>query len=176
MDKLHLVAQIGKSYGLKGFVRVHNFSDFAQQFKNGASFFDENGDILRIKTFDKANFAALFEGFESVELAKTLTNKKLYQSEENTRKYCKLRAGEYFYFDILGLKVCEDGEILGTISDILETSTAHLLLIKSDEKLVKMGFAKEFYLPYADFYVLQICLQKGEILTQNAKILLESLS
>ena len=31
-----------------------------------------------------------------------------------------------------------------------------LLLIKSDESLVKKGFASEFYLPYVDFYVKSV--------------------
>lgn len=171
-NRLVLVAKIGRTVGVKGFVRLVNLSDFPQQFKNGARFFDEHYQIYKIKAKEGEN--VLFEGFESVEAAKTLTNLRLYQSVENSRKSCKLGVGEYFYFDIIGLKVLENGRLLGIVSDILNAGN-DLLLIKSDEKLISQGFAAEFYLPYVDFYVREISLEKGEIYAQNAVNLLESL-
>lgn len=171
-DGLVLVARLGRTVGVRGFVRLHNLSDFARQFQKNASFFDENGKIYTIK--EKQGETVLFVGFESLEAAKNLVNLRLFQSEENTRKTCKLGAGEYFYFDIIGLKVLENGLLLGVVKDILEAGN-HLLLIKSDESLVAQGLASEFYLPYVDFYVLKIDLQKGEIQAKNALTLLESL-
>ncbi len=198
MNKL-AVAKLGKSVGLKGFVRFFDLSDFPSQFKKGAKFLGENGEIYTLKAVDKQSSSLLIEGFESIELAKTLTNKTLFKSEEATRKECNLKKGEYFYFDILGCKVFESSVkhlikndknlsleqndssneksplLLGKIKDILETSASYLLLVKTDESLVKKGFAKEFYLPYADFYIQKINTQNKEIYSQNALTLLESL-
>lgn len=152
-DTLVLVAKLGRTVGVQGFVRLHNLSDFPEQFECGASFFDKNSRVLKIKARNAQR--VLFEGFESLECAKTLVNLELFQSVEKSRASCKLNEGEFFYFDIIGLEVFENGLLLGIVKDILPAGN-DLLLIKSDESLVKKGFASEFYLPYVDFYVKSV--------------------
>ena len=168
------VAILGKSVGLKGGLRLHNRSDFPEQFKKGAKFYDKNGSELVVKCFDGSNNTILFVGFESIESAKTLTNKILYSTKELTRKNCKLKKEEYFYFDILGLKIIEDGEILGEVIDIEEGANNHLLYITTDEKLIKQGFVKNFYVPYVNRFVIKVDLDAGAILTKDAKSILEN--
>lgn len=152
-EALVLVAKLGRTVGVQGFVRLHNLSDFPEQFECGASFFDKNSRVLKIKARNAQS--VLFEGFESLESAKTLVNLELFQSVEKSRTSCKLNEGEFFYFDIIGLEVFENGLLLGVVKDILPAGN-DLLLIKSDESLVKKGFASEFYLPYVDFYVKSV--------------------
>lgn len=152
-EALVLVAKLGRTVGVQGFVRLHNLSDFPEQFECGASFFDENSRVLKIKARNAQS--VLFEGFESLESAKTLVNLELFQSVEKSRTSCKLGGDEFFYFDIIGLEVFENGLLLGVVKDILPAGN-DLLLIKSDESLVKKGFASEFYLPYVDFYVKSV--------------------
>lgn len=152
-EALVLVAKLGRTVGVQGFVRLHNLSDFPEQFECGASFFDKNSRVLKIKARNAQS--VLFEGFESLECAKTLVNLELFQSVEKSRTSCKLNEGEFFYFDIIGLEVFEDGLLLGVVKDILPAGN-DLLLIKSDESLVKKGFASEFYLPYVDFYIKSV--------------------
>lgn len=152
-EALVLVAKLGRTVGVQGFVRLHNLSDFPEQFECGASFFDKNSRVLKIKARNAQS--VLFEGFESLESAKTLVNLELFQSVEKSRASCKLNEGEFFYFDIIGLEVFENGLLLGVVKDILPAGN-DLLLIKSDESLVKKGFASEFYLPYVDFYVKSV--------------------
>ncbi len=168
------VAILGKSVGLKGFLKLHNRSDFPEQFKKGAKFYDKNGFELVVKYFDRLNNTILFAGFESIESAKNLTNKILYSTKELTRKNCKLKKEEYFYFDILGLKIIEDGEILGEVVDIEEGANNHLLYIMTDEKLVKQGFVKNFYVPYINRFVIKVDLDAGAILTKDARSILEN--
>ncbi len=169
-EALVLVAKLGRTVGVQGFVRLHNLSDFPEQFECGASFFDKNSRVLKIKARNAQS--VLFEGFESLESAKTLVNLELFQSVEKSRASCKLNEGEFFYFDIIGLEVFENGLLLGIVKDILPAGN-DLLLIKSDESLVKKGFASEFYLPYVDFYVKSVELgakdSKGADL-QNANL------
>lgn len=152
-EALVLVAKLGRTVGVQGFVRLHNISDFPEQFECGASFFDKNSRVLKIKARNAQS--VLFEGFESLESAKTLVNLELFQSVEKSRASCKLGDDEFFYFDIIGLEVFENGLLLGVVKDILPAGN-DLLLIKSDESLVKKGFASEFYLPYVDFYIKSV--------------------
>lgn len=169
-EALVLVAKLGRTVGVQGFVRLHNISDFPEQFECGASFFDKNSRVLKIKARNAQS--VLFEGFESLECAKTLVNLELFQSVEKSRTSCKLNEGEFFYFDIIGLEVFENGLLLGVVKDILSAGN-DLLLIKSDESLVKKGFASEFYLPYVDFYVKSVELgakdSKGDLQSANSK-------
>lgn len=152
-EALVLVAKLGRTVGVQGFVRLHNLSDFPEQFECGASFFDKNSRVLKIKARNAQS--VLFEGFESLECAKTLVNLELFQSVEKSRTSCKLGDDEFFYFDIIGLEVFENGLLLGVVKDILPAGN-DLLLIKSDESLVKKGFVSEFYLPYVDFYIKSV--------------------
>lgn len=169
-EALVLVAKLGRTVGVQGFVRLHNLSDFPEQFECGASFFDKNSRVLKIKARNAQS--VLFEGFESLESAKTLVNLELFQSVEKSRASCKLGDDEFFYFDIIGLEVFENGLLLGVVKDILSAGN-DLLLIKSDENLVKKGFASEFYLPYVDFYIKSVELgakdSKKSADLQNAK-------
>ncbi|MBF7049289.1 16S rRNA processing protein RimM, partial [Campylobacter volucris] len=63
------VAKLGKSVGLKGYLKLHNLSDFFEQFKRGAKFFDINQKIYTIKDFDQNKSLVLFENYENLDLA-----------------------------------------------------------------------------------------------------------
>ncbi|WP_257928453.1 16S rRNA processing protein [Campylobacter lari] len=166
------VAKLGKSVGLKGYVKLHNLSDFYEQFKIGAKFFDINQKIYTIKAFDKTRSLVLFEGFESVETAKTLTNITLFQTIEATKETCKLKKDEYFYFDIIGCDVIENEQKLGVVEDILENGVGFLFCIKCDEKLQTK--VKNFYIPYVDKYIQKVDVENKKIFTQSALDILEN--
>ncbi|EAI3302901.1 16S rRNA processing protein RimM, partial [Campylobacter jejuni] len=96
------VAKLGKTVGLKGYVKLHNLSDFSSQFKKDATFFIKNTkEMLKIKHYNANNSTVLFENYEDIEKAKELTNLILFQSIEKSRQTCKLKKDEFFYFDIL---------------------------------------------------------------------------
>ncbi|NLK67533.1 MAG: 16S rRNA processing protein RimM [Campylobacteraceae bacterium] len=167
------VAKIGRTVGLKGALKLHNKSDFLSQFKKGAKFYLKDKTILEILSFNKATSQVVFKDFEDINLATTLVNKTIYQDKETTRKTCHLNKDEFFYFDIIGLKVVENNELLGVVDEILEIGGSDLFSIKTDESLVKQGFATSFYIPYLDNFVSEISLESSQILTKNAKAILE---
>ncbi|EEP3626604.1 16S rRNA processing protein RimM, partial [Campylobacter jejuni] len=103
------VAKLGKTVGLKGYVKLHNLSDFSSQFKKDATFFIKNTkEMLKIKHYNTSNSTVLFENYEDIEKAKKLTNLILFQSIEKSRQTCKLKKDEFFYFDILECEVFEE--------------------------------------------------------------------
>lgn len=168
------VGILGKSVGLKGFVRLHDKSDFPKQFKKDAKFIDKDGNELVVKSFNNANSSILFYDFEDVDLAKTLTNRTIYTTKELTRQTCKLKKDEFFYFDILGCKIYENDQNLGVVEDIEDGSANHLFYIKTDKELVQKGLAKNFYIPYINAYVEKIDIQNKIIYTKNAFLILEN--
>ncbi|EKY3401862.1 16S rRNA processing protein RimM, partial [Campylobacter jejuni] len=103
------VAKLGKTVGLKGYVKLHNLSDFSSQFKKDATFFIKNiKEMLKIKHYNASNSTVLFENYEDIEKAKELINLILFQSIEKSRQTCKLKKDEFFYFDILECEVFEE--------------------------------------------------------------------
>lgn len=168
------VAKLGRTVGLKGALKLHNLSDFESQFKKGAKFFTKDGSELVIKSYEKIQKLVIFEDFESIEKASELVNLVLLRSIEDTRKFCKLEKGEFFYFDIIGCKICENDEILGFVSDIIQSGAGFLFCINTQDHLIQKGLAKEFFVPYNDHFVLNVDIKNKKISTQNALAILEN--
>lgn len=75
---------------------------------------------------------------------------------------------------MLGLNIVENGEILGVVKDIEDNLNNALLYVKTSDDLVFIGFAKNFYVPYIDRFVISVSLENKEILTKDAKSILEN--
>ncbi len=174
IERLLEVAVLGRTVGLNGGLKLHNRSDFIKQFKKGAKFCLKDGKELVISSFNAASGVVVFEGFGSIEAAKTLVNQTLFCTISQTKKYCKLSSGEYFYFDIIGLTIIENGEVLGVVDDILEVGGGFLFEVKSPKSLVDSGLAKSFFIPYNDHFCEQIDLCGGTISVKNARAILEN--
>ena len=101
MNELLQVARLGKTVGLKGGLRLYNLSDFPTQFKKGAKFLLENGEILEICSFNRENSVVVFKNYTDLDLAKVLINRTIFQTKEATKSGIKLKKGEFFYFDVL---------------------------------------------------------------------------
>lgn len=174
MNDLVEVAQIGKTVGLKGDLKLYHRGDFPEQFKKNAKFLTEDKRLLEVKTISKDKNLVSFVGFEDIEKAQKLTNLILYISKDDTRKNCKLKKDEFFYFDIIGLNIVENDENLGKVVDIQTIAMDDLLYIQTEKNLVLKGFAKYFYIPYRDNFIQEVSLDKAEIKVKNSFAILEN--
>ncbi|AXP08705.1 ribosome maturation factor RimM [Campylobacter hepaticus] len=170
------VAKLGKTVGLKGYIKLYNLSDFSSQFKKDASFFIENGKkILKIKHYNANNSTVLFQNYEDIQKAKELINMILFQSIEQSRQTCKLKKDEFFYFDILECEVFDEHIKLGKVINILEIGTSYLLEVQSDEKWVEKKYSQKFFIPYLNKFIKSVNIQKREIFcTKDAFLILEN--
>lgn len=166
------VCKLGKTIGLKGFVKLHDLSDFPSQFKKGAKFYDADSREFTLESYDTARKVAKFVGFDDVDQASNLTNLTLYRTVADTRKYCKLSNGEYFYFDVVGCDVLENELNLGSVADILEVANGFLFCVKTHENL--SNFAKEFFIPYSDRFVEKIDIAAKKIYVRRSLEILEN--
>ncbi|MBE0495800.1 MAG: 16S rRNA processing protein RimM [Campylobacterales bacterium] len=169
------VAQIGKVVGLKGDLKLHSHSDFPEQFHVGATFYTASGSPLRICAFNAQTFHVRFASYEERERASTLTNTFLYTTIEATKQTCTLSEGEYFWFDIVGCKVVENGEVLGVVEEIERIGTQDYFVLNTAPHLVEQGLCATFLIPYGDRYVLHVNVDSKEIISKDARELLESL-
>jgi 16S rRNA processing protein RimM len=170
-DKIE-IAKIGKSYGIKGWQKLHLLTDFPSQFKPGATF-ESDKITLTIEDVDLDRGLVKFKGVNTPEEAKLLTNRKLYSTIEKTREDIKLNKDEYFWFDIIGCKVYEDGKRLGKVKSI-ERADVDYLLIFTDDKLVKEGYPKRFMIDFKR-HVKDVDVENKKIEAQGAIDILESL-
>ena len=167
------IAQIGRTIGLWGDLKLNLHTDFPEQFKVGATFKSDRGDL----TISDVNFkrgTIRFQGYESIDSAKKLTNAKMYSDLEKTKANCSLEEGQYFYFDIEGCTVVQGDLILGKVDDIQRMVDTDYLVVKTDEALVEEGMSKSFLLPYIDRYILSADIETKKIYTKDAIDILEA--
>ncbi len=167
------VARIGKTVGLRGEMRLNLLSDFPEQFKAGAVFMSDRGN-LTIASYSPSRGVVRFEGINSIDEAKPLTNAYLYTTKEAGEAACSLDKDEYFWYQIIGLDLMEDGEKIGRVADIERLAGTDYLQVETTESLVQNGYAKSFLIPYIERYIGSVDLNKGVINTKGAKEILEA--
>jgi 16S rRNA processing protein RimM len=167
------IAQVGKTVGLWGDLKFHLHTDFPEQFKIGQTYQSDRGP-LEIIDINPSRGLVKFRGYESLESAKKLTNAKLFATEEETRRNCELSPGEHFWFEVLGSSVVQDGEILGTVTEIQRMSDVDYLLVKTDAKLLDSGLASTFLIPYIPRYIIKTDIEAKCVQTKDARDILEA--
>ncbi|KIM07546.1 MAG: ribosome maturation factor RimM [Sulfurovum sp. PC08-66] len=167
------IAQIGKTHGLWGDLKIHFHTDFPEQFQIGKSFESDRGK-LQVARIDLDKGLIGFVGYGDIDTAKRLTNTKIYTSLEETQKSCDLQEGQYFWFDIIGLLLYDHEELLGKVSDIQRILNIDYLQIDTDTTLIEAGFAKSFLVPYIPRYILSVDKDAKKIVTQDTKDILEA--
>ncbi|OHE02919.1 MAG: 16S rRNA processing protein RimM [Sulfurimonas sp. RIFOXYD12_FULL_33_39] len=173
-SKLLHIATIGKSVGLKGDMKFHIKSDFPEQFVKGVSFLINENESITLSEVNHERELIKVVGYNSPEEAKKLTNKKLYTTIERTRKECHLEDGEYFWFDIEDCSVVENGEVLGVVEEVERIGITNYLNIKTDEALIKKGFAKSFLIPFIKPFTLNTDIERKVIIVSGAMDILEA--
>lgn len=181
-----LVAKCGKSIGLKGEIRLIVYSDFDEIWQKGNVFLckgdsawdlrdsaldsrdsrnnlgeshESNAFFLTLKSFNPHKQSAFFDEIDSVDSAKNLTSMLLYSSEFLTQKYCVLGENEHFWFEIVGMSVVDNGEIMGAVSDIERIGSVDYLLVATNQSILAKYphiKAKKFYIPYIPRYIVRI--------------------
>ncbi len=168
-----LVAQFGKTVGLKGELKLHLHTDFPEQFKAGRVFKTQRGD-LEIERYNSKRGLIKIVGYDNPEDAKLLTNIKLYSNEDETREFCKLEENQYFWFDLIGCKVLENSEVLGVVKDIQRLPQGDYFLINTSESLKNSGLSKSFLVPYISNFITEVNIEEKTILANGAKDILEA--
>ena len=128
------IAKIGKTFGVKGWVKLHLLTDFPEQFKAGKTF-EADKLTLTIENINRKNNTIKFVGFDTPEDAKKLTNRIIYSNEEASKEDIKLKKDEYFWFDIIGCEVYEDDKLLGIVEDINRINDIDYIVVSVNPEL-----------------------------------------
>ena len=143
------VGQVVRTIGLKGEVKIYPSTHFRDtRFKKGSRVFllNENNEVereLTIKTHRTTGNCdnLIFEEISTIEEAEKL-NKKYLFVEKNQEILGK---NEYFYSDLIGMKVdFDNGKEIGVVKAIEEYTSYATLRVKTNGKDVLIPFVQAF--------------------------------
>ncbi len=151
------IGQLRRSHGLHGEIILDILTDFPERITPGKTLFigSSHSEIVikSVRPHDKLLLLG-FEGIESVEEVRKLTNQVLYVRKSETPKLPK---GEYYYHEIIGLNVIDEQDFLiGVIDEIIATGANKVYVIKRDN-------LPEILIPAIDSVILEINLKENYI-------------
>jgi 16S rRNA processing protein RimM len=152
-----LLGKIAATHGIKGQLRVTVFSGEFGTVQSLDSVMLKGADGV-MKEFHISSAVVhgkrlliTFKGFEDINLALSLVGQELYANRE---KLPALAESEYYWCDLLGLKVETDsGDLLGRVTDIIATGSNDVYVVK--------GNGREYMIPALEDVVLLIDLKEG---------------
>ncbi|MDR2152512.1 MAG: ribosome maturation factor RimM [Helicobacteraceae bacterium] len=167
-DALYL-AKIGKTFGLKGLLKLRVDSDFPEFFAIGRTLKAVLGAQTQTLTIDRfeADRALIgFKGFDAPEVAASLTNYELFTTIADTKAAIALKEGERFWFELIGMDAVENGKTIGKILEVTDADPPFLTLeIK--------GKTQRLVVPYSDRFVE--AAQEDRLIMKNVRALIDEL-
>jgi len=173
VDKVY-VAKLGRVVGLKGQQKIIIESDFPEQFKKNSKFLTNKNQELVVESYNPNSDTIKFADINSVEEAKKLTNKELFTTSEQSKINCKLDDNQFFWFDIIGCDIVENGELLGSVKDLQRLPLDDYFIIETSSLLVEQDLPKSFMIPYIDNFIVNVDIENKVIQVKNAKDILEA--
>lgn len=159
MEQLLQVGVISSTHGIRGEVKVFPTTDDPDRFRKLKQVILDTGreqkdlEIEGVKFFKQ--FVILkFKGIDNINDIEKYKGKSLYVTREHA---VKLKKDEYFIADLIGMTVKEeDGAILGTVSDVLQTGA-------NDVYVVALADGGEVLLPAIKDCILSVDMEKREM-------------
>jgi len=152
-----LIGRLQRVHGVDGEIAMRVLTDFPQRIRHGKQVFvGENHQQMIIESVrPKAELLLLtFKGITTREAAQELTNLEVFVEARNLPK---LPEGKYYHHQILGLQVYEGEELLGYISEIIETGA-------NDVFAVRLTRGGELLIPNIPEVVLAVELEEKRML------------
>ena len=160
MEEFLRVGVITSPHGVRGEVKVFPTTDDVNRFKKLKSVLLDTGkektalEIEHVKFF-KSMVILKFKGFDNMNDVEAWRQKDLLIDRKQA---VKLSPDENFIVDLIGLTVITDnGEILGTMTDVIQTGANDVYCVSSPS-------GKEILLPAIKDCILKVDLEKNEML------------
>ena len=160
MEHLLRVGVITSTHGIRGEVKVFPTTDDMNRFKKLKTVILDTGKEHKTLNIESVKFfknmvILKFKGFDNINDVEMWRQKDLLITRDQA---VKLSPDENFIVDLIGLTVITDeGETLGVMQDVLQTGA-------NDVYIVKMAGGKEVLLPAIKDCILNVDLEKGEML------------
>ncbi len=136
-----------KPFGVKGEMKIESLTDFPDRFKklHRVYLVSPAGKEVtcEVKTVRYAGGAPylLFDGYDSPEKARALSGWFIKIPQEEA---VPLPEGSYYWFELIGMEVfSEEGVKLGSITEVFETGSNDVYVMKSGRKETYIPATKE---------------------------------
>jgi 16S rRNA processing protein RimM len=162
--------RISKAHGLSGELRIHPFSRQLENLSRLERIFiqkvgkekPQEFAIIQRRLHKKSAIVEL-EGVKSVDDAEKLRGCSVMV---DTSDLADTEEGEYYWFQLIGLKVyTTEGGYLGLVENLIDRTSQSLLVVKEGEK--------EFLIPMIDTVVKEINLKDSRIVVSPLSGLLD---
>lgn len=158
MVEYFLIAEVKSLSGNFGFVSLDLYSDFPERFFNlDHVYIDIFGVRKKISIEDveinNNEVSVKFLNFDSADDVKALLGCKLYVCGDEV---VKLGKDTYFIHDLIGMKVYNEGELLGEIINVLQLSSNDIYVVKDVDE-------NEHLIPAVKDYVKKIDIGSGRV-------------
>jgi 16S rRNA processing protein RimM len=133
-------------------------TEFPERLKAGHEVYvGESYQLHHIKKCrgHQKSFIVSFQEYDNREDVENLRNQLVYVGTDSVPQLPK---GEYYYHQIIGLRVISDqGDTLGTVASIIETGSNDVCVVKPDH-------GQDILLPVIDSVILEINIDAGEMI------------
>ena len=160
MEDLLKVGVITTTHGVRGEVKVYPTTDEPERFLDLEYVLLDTGKELRrldIKNvrFFKNLVILKFDGIDNINDIEKYKRCSLYVTREHA---VALEEDEYFIADMIGMEVCtEDGNIFGTLKDVIETGANDVYVIENAEH-------GEVLVPAIKECIRSVDIEKGQMM------------
>lgn len=154
MDKIE-IGKIVNAVGLKGEVKVYNYSDSADIYMETQCLHTEN-EILEVEgvRLQKNTVIVKFAGIDDRNASEAMKGKILYITEEDLPE---LPEGQFYVRELIGMTVVKSGgEILGKVTDVIQNTAQDIFEVEKKD-------GEKFLLPKVDEFVKNIDADKRMI-------------
>lgn len=160
MEKLKIGKVLG-THALKGELKIRSYSDFNdQRFVIGNKLYLNNIEdpfIIKTARIHKGNYLVSFEGLQDINLVEKYVGSIVYGLKEDV----VLEDDEYFYDDLIGCKVKENDQVIGTVESIYFNGAQDILNVKTTKKTIAI--------PYVDAFIVDEDIENKVIEVQLIK-------
>lgn len=148
MEDYLSVGRIVNTHGVRGEVRVIPLTSDISRFEYLLFAFvivDGKRKELRVTEvrYHKSFVLLKFNGIDTMDEAEKLKGCDLYVDRKNARS---LEEDEFFICDLIGLEVFEEEQLLGKLTEVLETGSNDVYVVKSREKEILIPALKSVVL------------------------------
>ena len=161
-----IIGRVLKAFGVRGELKVEILTDFPERFASLRQVFI--GDDAKSFSVEGARLhggAVMLKlaGIDTPEDAATLREQLVYVAIEDA---VTLPAGRVYLYQLIGLRVkTTDGQVLGEITDVLDTRA-------NDVYIVSDG-TREILLPAIPDVIKQVNVERGEMVVKLIEGLVE---
>ena len=150
-----VIGKILNTFGIKGELKVRSYSDFdSERYSKGSTvYLGEEYIPMKVKSYreHKGFLLVLFEDHEDINLVEKYKNYLIFKSKDDIKP---LKDGEYYFSDLIGLKVYVDEKEIGKVINVEEG------IRNNNMRILKYEDNKEYLVPFLDVFVKEVDLKQ----------------